>query len=321
MARRISKGDKYFVFLLIIIFFIVLIIKLFYSFVEFIFEKLSFIEEYLQAKFNFEINPVYLLIFLFIVGLVFAIFVRYLKSRKLKKIHNLQKQIIKEQEEERVLIEIEQNRIIQEERIRKLKEEEKERLKKLKKEEELKRKLEEKRKLEVQRKKEQEEKQKELERIKREQEEAEKERIKRKREEWEKKEKERLEKEYQYGYRDDMNGYEYETYCADLFKYFSWDAKTTKKSGDFGADVIAEKNGIKIVAQCKKWNGKVGYSAVKEIFTAKEINKADYALVITNSDFTKSAYKGAQKTDVILTRHAELKSCLEEIISKKNKKL
>ena len=127
-------------------------------------------------------------------------------------------------------------------------------------------------------------------------------------------ERERLRKEYQYGYRDDMTGYEYEKYCADLFKYFNWNAVATKKSGDFGADVIATKDGIKIVAQCKKWKGSVGFDAVKEVFTAKTINKADYALVITNSHFSVAARKGAKDTGVILVRHADLEDCLNNLL-------
>lgn len=132
----------------------------------------------------------------------------------------------------------------------------------------------------------------------------------------EQREKERLEKEYQHGYRDDMDGYEYEKYCTDLFKYFSWDAKTTPKSGDFGADVIAKKDGIKIVAQCKKYKENVGYNAVKEVFTAKTINNADYAIVITNSDYTRSAKIGANETGVILIRHPDLEETLNTILEK-----
>ncbi len=126
-------------------------------------------------------------------------------------------------------------------------------------------------------------------------------------------EKERLEREYRNGYRDDMTGYEYEKYCADLFTYFGWNARTTKKSGDYGADVIATKDGIKIVAQCKKWKGSVGFDAVKEVFTAKTINKADYAIVITNSHFSKAAKQGAKDTGVILIRHPELEDLLENL--------
>ncbi len=127
------------------------------------------------------------------------------------------------------------------------------------------------------------------------------------------KEAERLKKEYQHGYRDDMTGYEYETYCADLFNYCGWKAETTPKSGDFGADVIATKGNIKIVVQCKKWKGSVGFDAVKEVFTAKTINKADYAIVITNSRFSKAAKKAANDTGVILVRHPDLKETLERL--------
>ncbi len=162
------------------------------------------------------------------------------------------------------------------------------------------------------------------ERIKREEEYAKQEEILRKeylkkiekaKREEERRERERLEKEYQHGYRDDMTGYEYEAYCTDLFKYFSWKAETTKKSGDFGADVIAKKDGIKIVAQCKKWKGSVGFDAVKEVFTAKTINKADYALVITNSHFSEAAKKGAKDTGVILIRHPELEDTLKGLLN------
>ncbi|MBO4856961.1 MAG: restriction endonuclease [Treponema sp.] len=142
----------------------------------------------------------------------------------------------------------------------------------------------------------------------------------RRKKEAEERERERLRKEYQHGYRDDMTGYEYEQYCADLFKYFNWNAKATKKSGDFGADVIATKDGIKIVVQCKKWKGSVGFEAVKEVFTAKTINKADYAIVITNSHFSQAAKQGAKDTGVILIRHPELEDCLKNLLiyEKKN---
>lgn len=127
------------------------------------------------------------------------------------------------------------------------------------------------------------------------------------------KEEERLKKEYQHGYRNDMDGYQYESYCADLFKYFGWDAKSTKKSGDFGIDIIAKKNNITIVAQCKHYSGAVGFDAVKEVVTGKTIIKADYAIVITNSTYTPNAKKGAKETGVILLRHPDLENWLKTI--------
>lgn len=129
------------------------------------------------------------------------------------------------------------------------------------------------------------------------------------------KERIRLEKEYQYGYRDDMDGYEYEKYCADLFRYFHWEANVTRKSGDFGGDVIAKRKGITVVAQCKKYsNQKVSYKAVQEACAAKEFYKANYAIVITNSHFTESAKTGARKIGVYLLRHPDLCKWLSKIM-------
>ena len=134
-----------------------------------------------------------------------------------------------------------------------------------------------------------------------------------------KQEQEKLKKQYQYGYRDNMTGYEYEQYCANLFRCYGWEAEVTPKSGDFGVDVIAKKNDIKIVVQCKKWNGSVGFNAVKEVFTGKTINKADYAIVITNSNFSQAAKKGAKDTGVILIKHSELEDCLNGLLKYENK--
>ena len=111
-----------------------------------------------------------------------------------------------------------------------------------------------------------------------------------------------------------MTGYEYERYCTDLFKYFNWNAETTKQSGDYGGDIIAKKNGIKIVAQCKKWNNSVGLAAVQEVGFAQKYYKADYAIVITNNKFSKAAKEGAKKNDVILLRHPELENWLKTIV-------
>ncbi len=136
----------------------------------------------------------------------------------------------------------------------------------------------------------------------------------------EEEERKRLEKEYQCGYKDDMTGYEYEQYCADLFNYFSWNAETTKKSGDCGGDVVAKKEGIKIIAQCKHYKGKVGIDAVKEVYLSKTIYGADYAIVITNSDYTRQAKKAAKDAEVVLLRHPDLEDWLKTILDNKESK-
>ena len=56
----------------------------------------------------------------------------------------------------------------------------------------------------------------------------------------------------------------FEGYCADLLSNAGWNASITKGSGDQGIDIIAVKNGIKIVLQCKKYSSPVGNKAVQE---------------------------------------------------------
>jgi len=103
-----------------------------------------------------------------------------------------------------------------------------------------------------------------------------------------------------------MNPYDYERFCAELLKKAGWDARATKASGDQGSDVIAEKNGTRIVLQCKLYTQPVGNKAVQEVFAAKTFEKADHAAVVTNETYTPSARKIAMSTGVSLLHHNEL---------------
>ena len=72
----------------------------------------------------------------------------------------------------------------------------------------------------------------------------------------------------------------FESYCAQLLTENGWQATTTKASGDQGIDVIATKDGIKAVFQCKKHSSPVGNKAVQEAIAGKA-----YALQIVLSLF------------------------------------
>lgn len=53
-------------------------------------------------------------------------------------------------------------------------------------------------------------------------------------------------------WHDDMTPTEFEERCAEAMRLAGWSAQKTKASGDQGVDVIAERNGISVVLQCKK---------------------------------------------------------------------
>ena len=103
-----------------------------------------------------------------------------------------------------------------------------------------------------------------------------------------------------------MTGREFELYCRDILHEAGWHAVLTPGSGDQGADIIAEKDRRRVVIQCKYYNGSVGNKAVQEAYAAAAFQDAPYAVVVTNSVFTKSAYQLAHKNGVLLMHHTDL---------------
>lgn len=107
--------------------------------------------------------------------------------------------------------------------------------------------------------------------------------------------------------KSSLNPIEYEVFCANEFRMAGWKATTTKATGDQGADVIAEKNGIKLVAQCKKYSKPVGNRAVQEAFSAKQFYGAELSAVITNASFTRAAREAGNRLGVLLLHHSDIR--------------
>ena len=110
---------------------------------------------------------------------------------------------------------------------------------------------------------------------------------------------------------------EYEKEIATKLKKLGFNARATKGSGDQGADVLADKNGVSFAIQCKMYSKPVGNKAVQEANTARDFYKCDYAAVITNADYTKSARQAANACNVILLNESEI-SKLNEYTASKN---
>jgi restriction system protein len=104
----------------------------------------------------------------------------------------------------------------------------------------------------------------------------------------------------------DMDPIEYEQMVADSLTDLGWDTRLTKVSGDQGIDVIAEMRGKRVVIQCKRYASSIGNSAVQEAFAGKSFEHADYAAVVTNAEYTRSARQLADTAHVILLHHDEL---------------
>ena len=100
---------------------------------------------------------------------------------------------------------------------------------------------------------------------------------------------------------EDMDGNEFEHYCADILRANSFEEiNVTAASRDYGIDILAQKDGIKYAIQCKYYSDPVGIKAVQEAYAGKDYYDAMIAVVMTNQDFTKTALHFAEKLNVLM---------------------
>lgn len=116
---------------------------------------------------------------------------------------------------------------------------------------------------------------------------------------------------------DHMTGRQFEEWLATFFKGRGYDVTLTPEQGDYGADLVLRKGSVKTVVQAKRWKGNVGVSAVQEITAARGYYRADNAMVVTNSFFTKEATELAKRNHVVLWNRNKLK---DEILAEQAKR-
>lgn len=107
---------------------------------------------------------------------------------------------------------------------------------------------------------------------------------------------------------DQLSPAQFEAWCAAELRRRGWVARATKASGDQGGDVLAERNGVRLVVQCKRAAAPVGNKAVQEAYAAQRHYRADLAAVIATSGFTKAARELAHSTGVALHRAADIET-------------
>lgn len=112
---------------------------------------------------------------------------------------------------------------------------------------------------------------------------------------------------------DEIEGHEFEYYCAELLKKRGFEeVSVTKGSGDYGVDVLAEKDGVTYAIQCKAYTAPVGVKAVQEAYAGREYYDRMVGAVLTNQYFTKPAVEAAKKLKILLWDRGYLDSMIEE---------
>lgn len=112
---------------------------------------------------------------------------------------------------------------------------------------------------------------------------------------------------------DSMEGHDFEYYCADLLRSAGFqEVEVTKGSGDFGADILAEKDGVSYAIQCKCYDEVVGVHAVQEAFAGKAYYDRMVGAVMTNRYFTGPAVTCARKLNILLWDRGYIQEMLDE---------
>lgn len=116
---------------------------------------------------------------------------------------------------------------------------------------------------------------------------------------------------------DKMEGIEFEHYLGLLFRAQGYKAEVTKPVGDYGADLIIQKDGKKIVVQAKRYSKNVGIKAVQEAQASIAHYGAVEAWVVSNSDYTVAAYELAKSNVVkLINREALIQMMLSIEVDK-----
>lgn len=130
---------------------------------------------------------------------------------------------------------------------------------------------------------------------------------------WQKEQKGLSDTEYELSRIDSMGGTEFEQWCADLLEKNGFSIiQVTKQSGDQGADVIAQKDGIRYAIQCKRYSSDPGNKPVQEVNTGKMVYHCQIGVVMTNRYFTKGAKEAAEATGVLLWDRDALANLIEK---------
>lgn len=112
---------------------------------------------------------------------------------------------------------------------------------------------------------------------------------------------------------DEMEGLDFEYYCADLLRSRGFiEVEVTRSSGDYGIDILAEKEGVTYAIQCKRYNAPVGVKAIQEAYAGRDFYDRMVGCVLTNQYFTQPAVDAAQKLKILLWDRDYLEEMIDE---------
>jgi restriction system protein len=88
---------------------------------------------------------------------------------------------------------------------------------------------------------------------------------------------------------DAMTGREFEDYVATRLQRAGWQVTLTSVTGDYGVDLIAERDGKSVAVQCKRHGKSVGVAAVQQVVSGARHHGCTTSIVVSNQEFTQAA--------------------------------
>ncbi|HEY0226349.1 MAG TPA: restriction endonuclease [Mycobacterium sp.] len=88
---------------------------------------------------------------------------------------------------------------------------------------------------------------------------------------------------------DGMDGVEFEDYVAARLQRAGWQVSFTPAVGDYGVDLIAQKDGEYAAIQCKRYGKAVGVAAVQQVVSGARHHGCARSIVVSNQEFTTAA--------------------------------
>jgi len=116
---------------------------------------------------------------------------------------------------------------------------------------------------------------------------------------------------------DRMTGLQFEQYLEWLFCQFGYRVSRTSYQGDYGADLVATKDGVKTAVQAKRSKRRIGIKAVQQAFASTGRYACQQSMVVTNASFTPQAIELARADNVELWDRNRLRKAMDSVGGKR----
>jgi restriction system protein len=110
---------------------------------------------------------------------------------------------------------------------------------------------------------------------------------------------------------DAMDGVEFEGYVAARLGRVGWRVTFTPPVGDYGVDLIAEKDDEYVAVQCKRYGKSVGIAAVQQVVSGARHHGCTRSIVVSNQEFTSAANQLARTHNCQLIGRRVLQSWVQ----------